>query len=322
MDFLLELVTPRRKPEADTPPPSPTAPAADTFARSLAERRSLLPLIISETPNALMGLMGATPGTAATSAAPMTSSPPATGGSIIPADDMAPIGLSPAPLGAEMAAALAVAAAAADSASLHAIIQDLKHAAVIAARDAENAQLRSEMMHMQALHAQRMQSDADLKQAQQAVVSSAIIGDAAITKPSDARAEAVATLVNDQLGKHITPAIAAAHLLDDDSSVEDISRLALRITGAAAVVPGGKQYKLTVATILGLSGQHAITDIGSLIKHQVQDILAACRNVGDADLTVADDISIADSNSSSSDSSTASGDIFTGPNAVVTRTVY
>jgi hypothetical protein len=54
----------------------------------------------------------------------------------------------------------------------------------------------------------------------------------------------------------------------------------------------------------------------------VQDIRAACRNVGDADLTVADDISIADSNSSSSDSSTASGDIFTGPNAVMTRTVY
>ena len=269
MDFLLELVTPRRKPAADTPPPSPTAPAADTFARSLAERRSLLPLIISETPNALMGLMGTTPGTAATSAAPMTSSPPATGGSVIPADNMAPIGLSPAPLGVEMAAALAMAAAAAeaaaDSASLRAIIQDLKHAAVIAARDAENAQLRSDMMHMQALHAQRAQSDADLKQAQQAaVVSSAIIGNAAITKPSDAAA--VATLVNDQLGKHITPAIAAAHLLDDDSSVEQISRLALRILGAAAVVTGGKQYQLTVAMILGLSGQHAITDTGSLIK--------------------------------------------------------
>ena len=87
---------------------------------------------------------------------------------------MAPIGLSPAPLGVEMAAALAMAAAAAEaaaeSASLRAIIQDLKHAAVIAARDAENAQLRSEMVHMQALHAQRTQSDADLKQAQQAAM--------------------------------------------------------------------------------------------------------------------------------------------------------
>jgi hypothetical protein len=242
---------------------------------------------------------------------------------------MAPIGLSPAPLGVEMAAALAMAAAAAEaaaeSASLRAIIQDLKHAAVIAARDAENAQLRSEMVHMQALHAQRTQSDTDLKQAQQAAMMSSSImppasGDAAIAAPSDAAA--VAKLINGQLGMHITPAIAAAHLLDDESSVEEISRFVLRITGAGAVVRGGKQYQLAVATILDLSGQHAITDPGSLIKRQVQDILAVCRNVDDAGLTMADDISIADSNSSSSHSSTASGDIFTGPNAVMTRTVY
>jgi hypothetical protein len=164
-----------------------------------------------------------------------------------------------------------------------------------------------------------------LKQAQQAAMMSSSImppasGDAAIAAPSDAAA--VAKLINGQLGKHITPAIAAAHLLDDESSVEEISRFVLRITGAGAVVRGGKQYQLAVATILDLSGQHAITDPGSLIKQLVQDILAVCRNVDDAGLTMADDISVADSNSSSSHSSTASGDIFTGPNAVMTRTVY
>ena len=80
-----------------------------------------------------------------------------------------------------------------------------------------------------------MHSARKVTQAQQAaVVSSTIMppasGDAAIAEPSDAAA--VAKLVNGQLGKHITPAIAAAHLLDDDSSVEQISRLALRILGA------------------------------------------------------------------------------------------
>ena len=100
---------------------------------------------------------------------------------------MAPIELSP--LGAEMAATLAMAAAAAEAtaeaAALRAIIQDLKHAALLAVRDAENAQLRRDMVHLQALHAQRMQSDADLQRAQQAaVVSSTIMppasGDAAV----------------------------------------------------------------------------------------------------------------------------------------------
>ena len=322
MDFLLDIISPRQQPAAATPPPSPTAPAADTFTRSLAERRSLLPQIISETPTALMGT---TPLTAATPSAPLTSSPPATQGAVIPAADMAPIELSP--LGAEMAATLAMAAAAAEAtaeaAALRAIIQDLKHAALLAVRDAENAQLRRDMVHLQALHAQRMQSDADLQRAQQAaIVSSTIMppasGDAAVAKPSDAAA--IAKLVNGQLGTHITPAIAAANLLDDESSVEDISRFASRILGAAAVVRGGKQYQLAVAKVLGLSGQHAIADLNGLLQHEVQDILAACRNVDDAGLTM-DNVSIADSDSSSS-RSTASEDIFTGPDAMVNRAVY
>jgi hypothetical protein len=84
--------------------------------------------------------------------------------------------MSPAAHSAEVQAALAMAAAAAEAARLQDIIKDLEHAAVIyehdkvvAAQAAENLQLRCEMEHMHAMHAinaQRAQYETDLLRSQ------------------------------------------------------------------------------------------------------------------------------------------------------------
>ena len=70
-------------------------------------------------------------------------------------------------------------------------------------------------------------------------------------------------LLNTQLlGALITPKLAAANILDDQSSIEDVSNWAMRILSAAAVVRGGKDFQLAAAIVLRLDlpGQHAIAD--------------------------------------------------------------
>jgi hypothetical protein len=84
------------------------------------------------------------------------------------AGDMTTISMSPAAHSTEVRAALNMAAASAEAARLHAIIKDLEHdkmvAAIItehdkvvAAQAADSSQLRRDMEHMHAIHAQRAQ---------------------------------------------------------------------------------------------------------------------------------------------------------------------
>ena len=66
----------------------------------------------------------------------------AASGGPVSAVDIAKIGMSPAAHSAELRTALAMAAAAAETARLRAIIADLEHAAVIYERDKEVAERR------------------------------------------------------------------------------------------------------------------------------------------------------------------------------------
>ena len=94
----------------------------------------------------------------------------------------------------------------------------------------------------------------------------------------------------------------------------------MRVLSAAAVVRGGKDFQLAAAIVLDLPGQHAIADSDSFLRRQVEEILTACRNGADAGRDSEDDISVADSSSSSS--SATSRDIFSGKNAAARRELY
>ena len=303
----------------ESPMPA-TAVAADEFAEyfvptatsAATSRRSIQPPLAIQTP----GSPPADDTTAATAIAllPTVSPLPMQAGAATPVRG------SPAPLSADTVAELAVAAA--EAAALRAVIKDLEHTAVVAAQAAENAQLRREMAHMQAMHEQRLQSDAVLRKALEAAIVPPTImpPTSAIAPPSDAAA--LGKLLNTQLLALITPKLAAAHILDDQSSIEEVSDWAMRVLSAAAVVRGGKDFQLAAAIVLDLPGQHAIADSDSFLRRQVEEILTTCRNVADAGRDSEDDISVADSGSSSGRSSATSRDIFSGKNAAARRDLY
>ena len=220
----------------ESPMPA-TAVAADEFAEffvptatsAATSRRSIQPPLAIQTP----GSPPADDTTAATAIAllPTVSPLPMQAGAATPVRG------SPAPLSADTVAELAVAAA--EAAALRAVIKDLEHTAVVAAQAAENTQLRRDMAHLQAMHEQRLQSDAVLRKALEAAVvpPTVVPPTSAIAPPSDAAA--LGKLLNTQLLALITPKLAAAHILDhdDQSSIEDVSDWAMRILSAAAVVP-------------------------------------------------------------------------------------
>ncbi len=67
MDYLFKILSPAAEPvmaaplAKATPPPSPTAPAAVSFARLPTDRRSLLPQLVAETPTTLLVPATSTP---------------------------------------------------------------------------------------------------------------------------------------------------------------------------------------------------------------------------------------------------------------------
>ena len=142
-----------------SPTATPFTAAADEFAEYLvpASRLSIQPPPNIQTPNS--------PPADASNSTLMSALLSTVSPLPMQAGAATPVRRSPAPLSDDSVAALATAAAAAEAADLRAIIKDLEHAAVVAAQAAENAQLRRDMAHMHAMHAQRMQSDADLRQA-------------------------------------------------------------------------------------------------------------------------------------------------------------
>jgi hypothetical protein len=138
--------------------------------------------------------------------------------------DITTISMSPAAHSAEVRAALAMAAAAAETARPQAIIKDFEYAAVIYERDkavaaqaAENMQLRREMEHMHAMHAinaQRAQYETDLLRSQLAAAPTILHPPArpAVDGPAPVATE-VTKLIIRQLSLHNPPAAIAANAL-------------------------------------------------------------------------------------------------------------
>ena len=302
MEYLFQILSPAAAaapviaaPLAEaTPPPSPTAPTAAT-SRLPADRRSLLPQLVVETP---------TP-----SVVPATSphaSPPTDGIATLQEAALAQQDFAAMQAALDLATAVAtqtrlkteMSAQAADARFQY---QELQM--VMAAQKADMERMQMAAAHKADMERMKLEMQLAAAHAAAATLASA---QAATAQPNSIQAAVPVTPFQKDQAKIIAASLLklsmsdvfTARHINHGSTIAEIDAIVLTMLNTLSAVPGQVEFSLLLAVIFGLPFQHIIVEPGSITGQRVQHIIEVL--AGDAGCAERDDIDTGSSSSSSS----------------------